>query len=163
MNFLSLKIKVIIFAFLFYLPCSAQIKNKTSETDLFREVAEHERIIAECKEKRREYQISQFGKELPKVSGHCWEGCPTKVVKAYYPSEAKRLNISGQVKVETIVDENGKVIYARVFQGKPFLSQVARQAAYLSTYIPKKSCDNKPIKFRWTITYNFICLKNDPF
>jgi TonB family protein len=155
MNQLSLKLWIIIFACLFYLPCLAQTKNKTSESELFTEVAKHEKIVAECEQKRREYQITKFGKVLPKISGHCWEGCPTRVIKPYYPPKAKRLNISGQVKVETIVDEKGKVIYAKILQGQPLLREGARQAAYLSTFTPKKSCDNKPIKFRWTLTYNF--------
>lgn len=137
------------------MPCSAQIKNKTSESELLREVAEDEKILAECEKKRREYQIAQFGKVLPKISGHCWEGCPTRIVKPYYPQKAKRLKITGQVKVETIVNEEGRVIYAEIVRGQSLLRDVARRAAYLSTYTPKKSCDNKPIKFRVTITYNF--------
>jgi TonB family protein len=155
MNKLSPKLKIIVFGLLLCSPCLAQNKSKTPESELFAEVAKYERITAECEQKRREYQISQFGKVLPKISGHCWDGCPTNIVLPYYPREAKRLNISGQVRVETIVDENGKVIYAKVVQGNPFLSRVALQAAYLSTYTPKKSCDDKSIKFRWTITYNF--------
>jgi TonB family protein len=93
---------------------------------------------------------------MPKVSGHCWHGCATNIVLPYYSPEAKRLRISGQVKVETIVDESGKVIFAQTVKGQPFLSQAAEQAAYRSSYTPKKTCGDKPIKFRWTITYNFI-------
>jgi hypothetical protein len=155
MKQLSLRLWIIIFAFLFYLPCSAQIKNKLSESKLFTEVAEHEKVIAECEQKRREYQMSQFGKVLPRISGHCWEGRPTKIVKPYYPPRAKRLNISGQLKVETIVDEQGMVIYAKAIQGPSLLRESAQRSAYLSTYTPKKSCDNKLIKFRWIITFNF--------
>lgn len=155
MHQFSITLGIILVAFLFYLPCSAQSKNKTYEAELFAEVARYEKVLIECERKRREYQMSQFGRVLPKLSGHCWEGCPTRVVKPYYPPRAKRLNISNQVKVETIVDEKGKVIYAKVIKGHPLLRESARRAAYLSTYTPKKSCDNKSIKFRWTITYNF--------
>jgi TonB family protein len=102
-----------------------------------------------------EYQIAQFGKVSPRISGHCWDGCPTRIVLPYYPKEAKRLRIEGQVNVETIVDESGKVIYAKVIKGQPLLNQAALQAAYLSTYTPKKTCDDKSIKFRWRIVYNF--------
>lgn len=155
MNQFSLSLWILVFAYLFYLPCFAQIKNKISKIELFAEVAKDESIVAECEQKRREYQIAQFGKIFPKITGHCWEGCPIRVVKPYYSPTAKRLNISGRIKVETIVDEEGKVIYAEVIQGQPFLSEAARRAAYLSTYMPKKSCYNKPIKFRWVIIYNF--------
>lgn len=132
------------------------IKNRLDKTKLFAELKEYEKIIAQCEEESHESQMSKFGKILPKVSGHYWEGCATKIVLPYYPREAKRLRITGQVKVETIVDETGKVIYAQITKGNLLLGQAARRAAYYSTYTPKKDCKNKPVKFRWTITYNFI-------
>jgi TonB family protein len=155
MHQLLLILRIIIFTLVFCWSCSAQIKNSASISKLLSEVDEDEKAVAECEQKRREYQISQFGKVFPKISGHCWDGCPTSIVLPYYPQEAKRLRISGQVKVQTIVDENGKVIYAKVIQGNPFLNRAALKAAYQSTYTPKKTCNNKSIKFRWTITYNF--------
>ncbi len=150
-----LTFKIIIISFLFCLPCSAQIKNTAFVSELFREVAEDEKIVAACQRKEREYQSQQFGKILPKISGHCFDGCPTSIVLPSYPREAKRLRISGQVTIETVVDENGKVVYAKVLRGNGFLKRAALQAAYRSTYTPKKTCDNRPIKFRWTINYNF--------
>ena len=155
---MSRNLKLIAFIFvahLFCLNCFAQVESRKL-TELFAELREDEKLVAECEQKAREYQLAQFGKVLPKISGHCWDGCPKRIVLPYYPSEAQRLNISGQVKIETIVDENGNVIYARTVKGKPFLSQAAEQAAYRSSYQPKKTCGDKPIKFRWTITYNFI-------
>lgn len=150
-----LTFKIIIIPFLFCLSCSAQIKNTAFISELFGEVAEDEKIVAACQQKRREFQIAHFGKILPKISGHCFDGCPTSIVLPSYPREAKRLRISGQVTVETVVDENGKVVYAKVLRGNGFLKQAVLQAAYRSTYTPKKTCDNKPIKFRWTINCNF--------
>ncbi|MDQ3816970.1 MAG: energy transducer TonB [Acidobacteriota bacterium] len=118
---------------------------------------EDQKLVAECVRKVRQYQIATFGRELPKVTGDfCFDLCPTSLVKPHYPREAKRLRISGQVKIETIVDERGKVIYARTLEGSPFLSQSAKRAAYLSSFMPKKTCEDKPIKFLATITYNFV-------
>lgn len=134
----------------------AQTPHKNPTQDLLAELREDEKLVAVCEQKMREYQIANFGRVLPKVSGHCLDGCPTRIVLPYYPNEAKRLNFSGQVKVETIVDETGKVVYARAASGKPFLRQAAEQAARNSSYQAKKACNNKPIKFRWMITYNFI-------
>ena len=142
-------------AYLFCLNCVAQSRINKS-TELFAEVREDEKLVAECERKAREYQITKFGRILPKISGHCWDGCPTRIVLPFYPREAKRLGISGQVKVETIVDESGNVVYARVVKALPFLSQAAERAAYRSNYTAKKTCGDKPIKFRWVITYNFI-------
>lgn len=155
MNHLPLKLSVIILTFVFCLPCFAQTQNITSKSKLFIEVAEDEKTADECEQKKREYQILKFGKALPKISGHCWDGCPTNVVLPYYPREARRKGISGQVKVETMVDESGKVVFAKIIQGQPYLNQTALKAAYLSTHTPKKTCDDKLIKFRWIITYNF--------
>ncbi|MBC7796516.1 MAG: TonB family protein, partial [Pyrinomonadaceae bacterium] len=130
--------------FLFCLPCSAQINDDVAKSKLFSELAEDEKTVARCERERREYQISKYGKVLPKISGHCYDGdCPTSIVTPYYPLEAKRLQIKGQVKVETIVNESGKVIYAKVVRGSTFLSLVARRAAYLSSYKPKVNCDGK--------------------
>lgn len=146
--------RILTIIFLLAFTCLSQAR--ISESKLFAELAEDEKRVAECEQKSRDYQIAKFGRVLPKISGHCWDGCATRIVLPYYPNEARRLRISGQVRVETVVNEDGKVIYAKVTKGKPFLSQVAFRAAYLSTYTPKKACDDKPIKFRWTIVYNFF-------
>lgn len=151
--------KLIVFVFIAHLFCFdsfAQTEGKKATQELFATLREDEKLVAECQQKAREYQIANYGRVLPRISGHCWDGCPTRVVKPYYPSEAKRFRVSGQVKVETVVDEDGKVVYARAISGQPFLRQAAEQATRVSSYQPKKTCGDKPIKFRWTITYNFI-------
>jgi TonB family protein len=130
--------------------------SKKSAQELFAEVEEGEKIVVECERKVREYQIARFGRVLPKVLVDGFGDRPTNIVKPYYPREAKQFGISGIVKVETIVDENGQVIYARIVKGRPFLGRVVIQAAYHSSYTPRKICDGKPVKFRWTIIYRFI-------
>ena len=141
---------------LFCVVVIAQTQSKNPTQELFTALREDEKLVAVCEQKQREEQIAEYGRVLPKVSGHCFDGCPTRIILPVYPNEAKRLNFSGQVKVEAIVDETGKVVYARAMTGKPLLRQVAVQAARDSSYQPKKACGNKPIKFRWLITYNFI-------
>lgn len=152
-------IKLMVFIFivhLSYFAGFAQTKDKKYIQELFDEIKADEKLVAECEQKIREFQIANFGRVLPKISGHCWDGCPINVVKPYYPIEAKRFRISGQVKVETIVDENGKVAFAKAVSGNILLRRVAEQAARVSKYQPKNTCDNNPIKFRWTIIYNFF-------
>lgn len=151
--------KLITLAFVAQLLCIgviAQAQSKRTTQELFAALREDEKLVAVCEQKLGEEQIAKYGRVLPKVSGHCLDGCPTRLVLPVYPNEAKRLNFSGQVKVEAIVDETGKVVYARAMTGKPLLRQAAEQAALDSSYQPKKTCSNKPIKFRWLITYNFI-------
>ncbi len=145
-----------IVAQLFCVEVIAQVQSNDSTQELFTALREDEKLVAVCEQQLREEQIAKYGRALPRVSSHCWDGCPTKIVLPAYPNEAKRLKLSGPVKVETIVDETGKVAYARAVTGKPFLRQVAEQAARASSYQPKKACGNRSIKFRWLITYNFI-------
>lgn len=147
---------LLLFACLLFLPCKAQIRSKKFKSELLVKVAEYEKTAAECERKNIEDQLKQSGKIMPKISGHCWDGCAKRIVLPHYPGQAKRLKISGRVKIETIVDENGKVVYAGIIEGNPFLGQAAERAAYLSLFMPKKDCNDTKIKFRWTIIYNFI-------
>ncbi len=135
--------------------CSAQSLSKDEVAKLFLQVAEDEKAVAACKRLKDDYQLKTYGKIRPPISGHCFGGCPTLVVKPYYPTEARRLNISGEVRVDTIVDEKGSVIFAKVTKGNAFLRKPALEAAYRSTYQPKVTCENRPIKFRWAIRFNF--------
>ena len=149
-------VALLLLAFLICSNCIAQNRSKKFAQELFAEVREDEKLVAECEQKVREYQIAKFGKVLPKITGDfCFGVCPTRLALPDYPREAKRFRFSGSVMVETIVDENGKVIYARTIEGKPFLSQAAERVAYRSSFMPIKACD-KPIKFRAMIAYNFI-------
>ncbi len=100
---------------------NAQVQTKEDREKLFQELAEDEKAVSACLNSVREEQIKEFGKPLPKVSGHCWEGCPIRDVKPYYPEAARRSKIRGEVIVDTIVDEKGKVIFAKVTKGSGFL------------------------------------------
>lgn len=133
---------LIFLGFLFCQFFNAQTKI-TNLNQLIIEVQEQEKASANCQPKGR--RISHF----------CYDFCPTSLAKPLYPDEAKRMRISGRVKIEVIVNDNGSLIYAEVLEGKPYLSQSARQAAYRSSFQTRKSCDGKPIKFRGTIIYNF--------
>ena len=134
---------------------NSQVRTKEERTKLFAEVTNDEKAVAACSKATREEQIREFGKPLPKISGHCWDGCAVRVVKPTYPEAARRLKIRGEVVVATIVDEKGNVVFAKITKGSGFLRKAALDAAYLSQYQPKITCGNQPIKFRWMIKYNF--------
>ncbi len=145
---------LLLLAFAVY-PGNAQVRTKEERTKLFADVADDEEAVAACSKVAREEQIKKFGKPLPKISGHCWDGCPIKVVQPYYPENARRLKISGEVLVDTIVDEKGNVVFAKLTKGNGLLRRAALEAAYGSQYQPKVTCGNRPIKFRWKIKYHF--------
>ncbi|MFT3742734.1 MAG: TonB family protein [Pyrinomonadaceae bacterium] len=156
MNLQSLKyLLVLVVAGFAVYPCKAQVRTKEEQTKLLADVANDEKAVAACLKAAREEQIKKFGKPLPKISGHCWDGCPIKIVKPYYPEIARRLKIKGEVLVDTIVDEKGSVVFAKVAKGSRLLRKVALEAAYVSQHQPKVTCGNRPIKFRWTIRYYF--------
>lgn len=139
---MRLTFSILFFIFLFCELISAQTDKRIFK-QLLNKIETQEQILAKCHPPR--LRISHF----------CFDFCPTNLAKPLYPAEAKRLRISGSVKVEIIVSEEGKVIYALPSAGLPYLSQAAQKAAYRSTFSPGKDCENKPIKFRGRITYNF--------
>lgn len=133
---------------------SAQKLSKEQIATLITAVAEDEKATTQCEQQTLDDQIKKFGKPLPKISGHCWFGCPISVPKPLYPETARRNRIKGEVIVNAIVDETGKVVYATAVKGPSVLRLSAVDAAYNSTYSRRLVCD-RPIKFWWRIRYYF--------
>jgi TonB family protein len=71
-----------------------------------------------------------------------------------YPPAAKARGITGNVIVEVVVDEAGKVIHARAESGLQQLRPAAVKAAYQATFAPTL-LSGKPVKVRGVIIYNF--------
>ena len=132
----------------------AQSQSKEELLKLFADVTGDETATIACLKTVQEEQIAKLGRQLPRISGHCYEGCPTQLPKPYYPDAARRNRIRGEVIVNAIVDETGKVIYAKAIKGNGLLRRSAIQAAYQSSYQPKRACGD-PIKFWWRIRYYF--------
>src|SRR5678816_4450565 len=97
--------------------CSAQNLSKAQVEHLLQQVADDEKAIEECERQVRKDQIERFGKARPRISGHCWDGCPTFLPKPYYPEAARRLRAKGEVVVAAVADESGKVVFARIVNG----------------------------------------------
>ncbi|MFS8085804.1 MAG: energy transducer TonB, partial [Acidobacteriota bacterium] len=62
--------------------------------------------------------------------------------------------VTGVVQVEVIVDENGKVVSARVLSGPGTLRDVAMQAALRARFSPTK-LSGQSVKVSGQINYNF--------
>lgn len=75
--------------------------------------------------------------------------------KATYPAIAREAHASGKVTVEVVIDESGKVTWARATGGHPLLQQAAVQAAYGARFVPAR-LDGKPVKVTGDIVYNFV-------
>jgi len=71
-----------------------------------------------------------------------------------YPEAARRLRIIGLVQVDVVVDENGKVISAKVLSGPGVLRDAALQAALGARFSPTK-LSGQSVKVSGQINYNF--------
>lgn len=74
--------------------------------------------------------------------------------KPAYPTIAKTAGAKGEVKVQVLIDENGKVISASTVSGHPLLKATAVQAALQSRFTPTQ-LSNVPVKVSGFIVYNF--------
>ena len=102
------------------------------------------------------------------IYGVCLEGCgdaksadsvtvgqAVELAKPVYPAIASRSRASGQVRVQVIVDTEGKVIAAHAISGHPLLKAGSVEAARKSLFRPPLR-DGKPVKIVGVISYNFV-------
>ena len=90
-----------------------------------------------------------------RVAGGVLNGRAVKLVKPGYPAEAQKAGASGQVTVQIVFDEDGKVIWARATSGHPLLRTACEDAAWQSTFPPMK-VEGKPEKVRGVLMFNFV-------
>ena len=72
-----------------------------------------------------------------------------------YPDEAKEQKIEGVVTVSIVIDEEGKVISAKVANGHQLLHDASRDAAFKARFKPT-TVNGKPAKVSGAMTYNFV-------
>ena len=77
-----------------------------------------------------------------------------KLVKPAYPAEAHKEDASGEVKVQIVFDEDGKVIWARAISGHPLLQATCEDAARQSTFPPMR-VEDQPVKVTGVLVYKF--------
>jgi TonB family protein len=83
-------------------------------------------------------------------------GKPIDIKAPCYPQAANADNISGQVQVKFVVDEEGKVIWARAINGHPMLQHAAVNAACRSRFTPSTLLGSKmKVNAIGVITYVF--------
>jgi protein TonB len=72
-----------------------------------------------------------------------------------YPEEAKEQKIEGIVTVSIVIDEEGKVISAKVASGHQLLHGASKDAAFKARFKPT-TVNGKPAKVSGAMTYNFV-------
>lgn len=75
--------------------------------------------------------------------------------KPPYPEAARAAKVSGVVTVSAVMDETGRVIWARAVNGHPLLQSAAVKAACLARYSPTL-ISGRAVKAETIISYNFV-------
>lgn len=101
-------------------------------------------------------EIDATGKRrATQISGGVLNGKAKDLPKPSYPAEARANRESGLVKIEILIDEEGRVIRAGAVEGAPFLQNAAREAACRAKFLPTQLMGN-PVKVSGVLTYNFV-------
>lgn len=91
------------------------------------------------------------------ISGGIVNGKAKSLPKPVYPESARIAKIAGQVNVEVVIDQTGKVIEAKTVSGVEDLAlRQASEAAALQAEFAPTLLSGEPVKVRGVITYNFV-------
>jgi|SRR4051812_16692781 TonB family protein len=77
------------------------------------------------------------------------------IPKPVYPAAAKDAKISGVVKAVVVIDETGKVMWARVPNGNPLLRDAVKTVVCQARVKPIRLARH-PVKFTGILTYRFV-------
>jgi TonB family protein len=110
---------------------------------------ERAKIIEECEAPDRPKPEG----EIRAVSQLCGKAISRPQPK--YPEEAKAAKVSGTVTVDIVIDEKGRVIWAKAVTGDALLQDASRRAACRARFSPTM-ISGRAIRTRTSITYNFL-------
>jgi protein TonB len=88
------------------------------------------------------------------ISRGVLNGAALSLPAPVYPDNARRTKVEGIVDVEVVIDENGKVLSAKVISGPAVLRDSAVQAALRARFTPTK-LSGQPVRVTGKIIYNF--------
>jgi Ca-activated chloride channel family protein len=89
------------------------------------------------------------------VSGGVLNSKALTLPKPIYPQSARTAGASGKVVVEVTIDEQGRVVDARIVSGHPLLQAAAVLAARQARFSPTM-LSGEPVKVKGTISYTFV-------
>ncbi len=88
------------------------------------------------------------------TSGGVVNGNAISLPKPPYPQPARMIGAKGNVNVQVMIDEAGKVVSAKAVSGHPLLRQAAEKAAWQARFNPTL-LTGKPVKVTGVIVYKF--------
>ena len=89
------------------------------------------------------------------ISGGVLNGKALTLGRPEYPMAARENWDQGQVRVQIVIDEFGRVIEAVPISGPPTLREAAVKAAFKSRFTPTRLM-GQPVKIAGVIVYNFV-------
>ena len=99
-------------------------------------------------------RASAPGSSAPRISLGVSVGDAITRVTPVYPAIARQINASGEVQVEILIDETGRVIQAKAVSGHPMLRAAAEDASRKWVFKPTL-LDGKPVKQQGNLTFVF--------
>ncbi len=78
-----------------------------------------------------------------------------EIPKPAYPGAARAAKVSGTVKVGVVVDEGGRVVWARIHSGHPLLRAAVRDVVCRARFKPVR-LSGTPVAVNGIISYNFV-------
>jgi len=81
-------------------------------------------------------------------------GTAIDLPKPTYPAVALRINLTGNVNVQVLINESGDVVSAKAVDGHPFLKLEAERAAKKARFKPTL-LSGEPVKVNGVIVYKF--------
>ena len=131
-------------------------RNEMTKTSIVEETEkgaheERAKLIEECSSPDRAKPEVEIGMERDALL--C--GKAVSLPKPDYPEEAKAQKISGTVSINVVIDERGRVIWAKAVYGHSLLQNAALTAACRSQYSPLQ-ISGRAVKASGVISYNFV-------
>ena len=112
---------------------------------------EREKIFEECSRPDRPEPEA----EVRRPTNALLCGKAISLPKPSYPAEASAQKVSGVVSINVVVDEKGRIIWARAASGHPLLQDAATRAACRARFSPIR-ISGRPVTAAGIITYNFV-------
>ena len=120
---------------LFLLPSGTRAQSNSRNSSSWKDKLYEEKVVyknSACNEDDSEVVETFFGENpLRGVIPICHNDCPIIECRPVvpFPPLAKQAKVSGMVSVHVLVNEEGRVIYARILSGNPLLWGAARKGA----------------------------------
>jgi tetratricopeptide (TPR) repeat protein len=134
--------------------------NPTGDSEEFRHA--RDRYTCMLHKVGQDDRAQELGKRPPlkdadKIPAAGWvvNGKAISLPKPLYPDEARASRVAGEVVVQVVIDESGKVIRACAVHGPPLLMRASEVAAYHAVFSPTR-LNGQPVKVTGVVTYNFV-------